>query len=188
MGFGKIHVILPLSWLHPPATNIGQPSKRFQSNTLILLVYLHILQTSHIITHHTKRNTLNLKIYINKEFKSALIGHAKNTISNIYKWLSTTSFHPHDLIYIGMPHELSMRETCFHLLSCCTNTHLTNLRTNWHNKVVHALAKALLTHPTIRCFTLINVGNIKDRPIKNIIFHGSSHACAIYPNANAPTV
>jgi hypothetical protein len=30
---------------------------------------------------------------------------------------------------------------CLHLLSCCTNKHINNLRTNKHNKVVHTLAK-----------------------------------------------
>jgi len=35
-------------------------------------------------------------------------------------------------------------------------THINNLRTNTNNKVAHALANALLVHPTTRYFTLIS--------------------------------
>jgi hypothetical protein len=36
-------------------------------------------------------------------------------------------------------------------------------------KSLHAIAQTLPTHPTMRYFTLINVGHIKDKPPKNAI-------------------
>ena len=60
-------------------------------------------------------------------------------------------------------------DTCLHVLSCCTNKYTNNLRTNRHNKAIHALVNTLLAHTTIHCFTLINTGNIKDHTLDNTI-------------------
>jgi hypothetical protein len=61
------------------------------------------------------------------------------------------------------------KKRIFHLLACCANKHMNNLRTTQHNKAIHALAKTLLAHPTTYCFTLINAGNIKDHKLDNTI-------------------
>lgn len=47
-------------------------------------------------------------------------------------------------------------DTYFHLLSCCTNKHMNNLRNNWYKNSTHALATILLVHPVIDCFMWIN--------------------------------
>lgn len=61
-------------------------------------------------------------------------------------------------------YHLKQIDNCLHLLSCCTNQHIVNLRINWHNKVVHAIATTLLMQPSTRDYTRIYVGNINDRP------------------------
>ena len=64
---------------------------------------------------------------------------------------------------------LKDNDTCLHLLPCCTNKHINNLCTSWHDKVMHAIAQTPSTHPTTRYFTLITVGHIKDKPPENAI-------------------
>ena len=75
----------------------------------------------------------------------------RNTHSN------KTNFH-------SIPLPTQKKWICLHLLSCYTNEHINNIRTNRHNKVVNAIAKTLLAYSTTRCFTLTNVGKIQDTP------------------------
>jgi hypothetical protein len=45
---------------------------------------------------------------------------------------------------------------CLRLLFCCRNEHINKVRTNCHNKVIHAATDILPAHPTTRCSTPIN--------------------------------
>jgi hypothetical protein len=56
-----------------------------------------------------------------------------------------------------------------HLLSCCTNKHITNLHTFRHNKAMYALANTLYAHNITRCFTLIKVGKFQNMISNNTI-------------------
>lgn len=53
-------------------------------------------------------------------------------------------------------------------------------KTNWHNKVVHALARTLLAQPKTRCFTLINVGKPLVAIQTTLYPHGCCHTHFTY--------
>lgn len=64
---------------------------------------------------------------------------------------------------------LKQDDTYLHLLSCCTNKHINDLRTNTHNKAIHALADTLLAHLTIRGFTVINASKFNNKILDNTL-------------------
>lgn len=53
---------------------------------------------------------------------------------------------------------LNQNDTCLHLLCCCTNKHINNLRSNRFNKAVHAIVDTPLAHPHTQHFTLVHAG------------------------------
>ena len=79
-----------------------------------------------------------------------------------------------------------MTNSSTYLLSCCINKHINNLVTNWYKKAILALENTMLTHPTTHSFTLINVGQIKDRTHSTTPTpHGYSLAHVTYQDVNA---
>ena len=53
---------------------------------------------------------------------------------------------------------LDQNDTCLHLLSCCTNKHINDLLTNWHDNAFHAIVDKLSAPPHTRHFTPLHAG------------------------------
>jgi hypothetical protein len=75
-------------------------------------------------------------------------------------------------------------DNCLQLLSCYKNKYINTLRTDRHNKAVHAPNNTLLANLMTRCFTLINSGKFKTTPRIAQYPQGYSFVLASFHDAN----
>ena len=89
---------------------------------------------------------------------------------NICKTIGKNIFlpltHPNPNYKLYLNHKI---DTCPHLLSTCTHSHINGLLIAWHNNDVHQIVHTLQSNKHTMCYTLANAGNRHTQPQDNII-------------------